>query len=95
VNPRRLIILLYCVLLVGGGIWAGAVLLDARAEYDQLRQVQAASEAKLAVAEARLREQERILERLRRDPAFVEKVIRKELGYAKPGEVIFRFDSGL
>ncbi len=94
-NPRRLIILLYCVLLVGGGIWAGAVLLDARAEYDQLRQVQAASEAKLAVAEARLREQERILERLRRDPAFVEKVIRKELGYAKPGEVIFRFDSGL
>lgn len=94
-NPRRLIILLYCVLLVGGGIWAGAVLLDARAEYDQLRQVQAASEAKLAAAEARLREQERILERLRKDPAFVEKVIRKELGYAKPGEVIFRFDSGL
>jgi cell division protein DivIC len=95
VTSRRLIILLYCVLLVGGGIWAGAVLLDARAEYDQLRQVQAASEAKLVAAEARLREQERILERLRKDPAFVEKVIRKELGYAKPGEVIFRFDSGL
>lgn len=94
-TSRRLIILLYCVLLIGGGIWAGAVLLDARAEYDQLRQVQAASEAKLAAAEARLREQERILERLRKDPAFVEKVIRKELGYAKPGEVIFRFDSGL
>jgi cell division protein DivIC len=95
VTSRRLIVLIYFVLLIGGGVWAGAMLLEARAEYEQLKQVQAASEAKLAAAEARLREQERILQRLRTDPAYVEKVIRKQLGYARPGEVIFRFDSGL
>ena len=93
-TSRRFIVLLYFVLLTGCGVWAGAMFLEARAEYDQLKQTQAASEARLAAAEARLREQEKILERLRSDPTFVEKVIRKHLGYAKPGEVIFRFDSG-
>ncbi len=94
-NSRRLIAALYFVLLTGVGIWVGGMFLEARAEYLQLKQTQAASQAKLAAKEAELREQERILERLRTDPAFVEKVIRKRLGYARPGEVIFRFDPGL
>jgi cell division protein FtsB len=68
---------------------------EARAEYRQLLQVQSTYRAKLAAKEAQLREQDRILERLRTDPAFVEKVIRQRLGYARPGEVIFRFDPGL
>lgn len=91
--PRRLIVLLYFVLLTGCGIWAGALLLEARAEYGQLKQIQAASEAKLAAAETRLREQEIILERLRTDPAFVEKTLRETLAYGKREEMIFRFDS--
>jgi cell division protein DivIC len=96
VNSNRLIALLYVVLLAGFGIGAGALLLEARAEYDKLKQDQAASLAKLAAARTRLQEQQRILERLRTDPVFVEKVIRGELGYARPGvgEVIFRFDPG-
>ena len=68
---HRLIVLLYLVLLTGCGIWAGALFIEARAEYGQLKQIQAASEAKLAAAEARFHEQERIVERLRSDPAFV------------------------
>lgn len=31
-------------------------------------------------------------ERLQHDPRFVERIAREELGYAKPGEVIFRFE---
>lgn len=95
-NSRRLIVLLYVVLLTGFGVGAGALLLEARAEYDKLKQDQAASAAKLAAARTRLQEQQRILERLRTDPGFVEKVIRTQLGYARPGagEVVFRFDSG-
>lgn len=92
---HRLIVLLYLVLLTGCGIWAGALFLEARAEYGQLRQIQATSEAKLAAAEARFREQEIILERLRTDPDFVARAIRLQLGYGKKGEMIFRFDSGL
>jgi cell division protein FtsB len=30
-------------------------------------------------------------ERLQEDPRFVEKIAREKLGYAKPGETIFRF----
>lgn len=30
-------------------------------------------------------------ERLREDPRYVEKIAREELGYAKPGETVFRF----
>ena len=91
---RRLIPLLYVVLLTAFGVGAGALLLESRAEYHKLKQDQAASAAKLAAARTRLQEQQRILERLHTDPIFVEKVVRKELGYARPGEVIFRFDSG-
>ena len=32
------------------------------------------------------------LKRLRTDHAYVEKVIRRKLGYAKPEEYIFRFE---
>ena len=47
----------------------------------------------LAEAQLKLREQEKILDRLRTDPAYVELVIRRQLGYAKPEEMIFRFES--
>lgn len=30
-------------------------------------------------------------ERLRSDPRFVERIAREELGYAKPGETVFKF----
>jgi cell division protein FtsB len=90
---RRYIVLLYFVLLTGFGTWAGAMLLEARAEYEQLKKVQAAAEAKLGAAELRLREQETILERLRTDPAFVSRAIRTQLGYAKKGEVVFSFEA--
>ena len=91
-TPRRLILLLYIVLLAGFGVWAGAMFLEARAEYQQLRQVQASGEARLAAAEARFKEQEVFLQRLRSDPKFVERVIRLQLGYGKHDEVIIRFD---
>jgi cell division protein FtsB len=90
-NPRPLITSLYVVLLSGLGLGAGALFLDTRAHYRQLKQTEAIGRQRLAEAEARLREQKKILERLRTDPDYVEKVIRKRLGYARPGEVIFLF----
>jgi predicted glycoside hydrolase/deacetylase ChbG (UPF0249 family) len=50
---------------------------------NQLKQSEAAGKRRLAEAQARLAEQERVLERLRTDPEFVEKVIRQRLGYAE------------
>ena len=92
VNSRRLITTLYVVLLSGLAVGAGILLLEARAQHRQLKQTEALNRMRLAEAEARLQEQNRILERLRTDRDFVEKVIRKRLSYARPGEVIFRFE---
>ncbi len=93
VDSPRVVISLYFVLLTGFGIWAGGQFLEARTEYQQHKQAQAAQEAKLAAARARLAEQDRILQRLKTDPGFVETVIRNRLKYARPGEVIFSFDA--
>ena len=95
VNSRHASAILYVVLLTVFGFGTGALFLDARAEYNALKQKQAASQRALAAAKNRLAEQERFLERLRSDPVLVEKVIRQRLGYGRPGEVIFRFDSEL
>lgn len=88
---NRVITSLYIVLFVGLGLTACFLFLDARSEYNRLRHTEAMNRQSLAEAQKRLAEQEKILERLRTDPAYVEKVIRKRLGYAKPDEFIFRF----
>lgn len=90
-NFRRLILSLFCVLFLGIGVASGMFFWEAREEYNRLKAIEAASARRFAEVEARLREQEKILDRLRNDPAFVERVIRRRLGYAKPDEFIFRF----
>ena len=90
-NARRILTTVYIVLLAAIGITAAQILIDARKEYLELKQTEAANEARLAEAQARLADQKKVLERLRNDPAFAEKVIRQRMGYARPGEVIFRF----
>jgi cell division protein FtsB len=92
VKLRRLIIALYVLLFAGLGIGAGVLCRDAWSEYDKLKQNESEAKRRLAEAETRLADQEKILRRLRTDPEFVEKVIRSRLGYAKPGEYIFRYE---
>lgn len=92
VSLRRVIFCFFCLLILGIGLASGVFFWEARAEYNRLKQIEASSQRRLAEAEARLREQEKILDRLRHDPAFVEKVIRRRLGYAKPDEFVFRFE---
>jgi len=91
-NLRRLIVGLYLLVFLAVGAASGLYFWEAHEEYDRLQQIEAAQHRRLAEAEARLQEQEKILERLRNDPVYVEKVIRRRLGYAKPDEFIFRFE---
>jgi cell division protein FtsB len=91
VNLNRVITSFYVVLFVGLGLAACFLFVEARSEYNRLRQTEVLNRRRLTEAQARLQEQEKILERLRTDPAYVEKVIRTRLGYAKPNEFIFRF----
>jgi cell division protein FtsB len=89
---RRVIVALYLLMFLGLCTASGVYFWQAREEYNRLRRIEADTRQRLAEAEARLAEQEKILERLRTDPVYVEKVIRRRLGYAKPEEFIFRFE---
>ena len=93
VNLRRFIVGLYFLLFVGLGLASAAFFWQTRAEYNRFRQIEADNQRHLAEAEAKLHEQERILERLRTDPKFVETIIRKQLGYGKPDEFFYRFEN--
>ncbi len=91
-NSRHVILTLYLVLILGLGSTGAYLFMDAHAEYHRLEEVRSANLRRLADAQARLAAQEKVLDRLRNDPAYVDKVIRRKLGFAKPDEFIFRFE---
>ena len=91
-NYRRLFSIVYLALFAAVIAFAGVTFLQLRKEHNQLLQTEEIARMQLAQRQETLRENQRILERLRTDPAFVEMVIRRRLGYAKPDEVIFRFE---
>jgi cell division protein FtsB len=93
VNLRPVIISFYLLLFLSLAAGAGVFFLQTRREYNQLILAEAESRRQLAAAQEKLHEQERVLDRLRNDPSFVEMSIRRRLGYAKPDEMIFRFES--
>lgn len=92
-NLRPVIISVCFLLFLSLAAGAGVFFLQTRREYNQLLLAEAESRRELVEAQLKLHEQERILERLRNDPSFVEMAIRRRLGYAKPDEMIFRFET--
>jgi cell division protein DivIC len=87
-----MILSLYVLLFAGLGVAGGYLFLDARHEYSRLVQVETLNRQRLTEAQEKLKDQERVLDRLRNDPAYVDQVIRQKQGFAKPDEEIFRFE---
>jgi cell division protein FtsB len=92
VTARRVMIWIYAGIFAGVALLSGMFFFQTYREYAQLRRVEADTRQQLARAEQRMKDQEQVLERLRNDPAFVKKIIRLQLRYAKPSELIFRFE---
>lgn len=99
VNMMRL--LLGCLLIgtLGGvGAIAASFVIAYQKSYREHQHIQmreAAHEVQLGDAREEIRVKERYLELLLKDPAFLERVVRKQLGYVRRGEVVFRFDDPL
>ena len=91
-HVRRMLIAGYWALFLTVGAVAAAFFLQAREEYLRLRRQEDAARTRLVAAQAQLAQQEQTLRRLRSDPAYVERVIRQRLGYARPDEAVFRFE---
>jgi len=92
VNWSKTINLVYAALFLAITVWAGLFFLQMHRELTALRAQEESNRKRLAAAEAKLREQQTYLERLRNDPELVERVIRRKLGYVKPQEFVFRFE---
>lgn len=90
-NWNKLITVVYVTLFAGVAVWSGLFFVELYRDLSVLRGEEAHNRRKLTEAQAKLAEQQRYLERLRSDPALVEEVIRKKLGYVRDGEFIFRF----
>jgi cell division protein DivIC len=89
---RRSVAAFYALLFVALTLFAGLFFLRTFGEYNALMDQETEGRRRVAELEQRLVEQQRVLERLRTDPIFVERVIRERLGYARPDEVVFRFE---
>ena len=60
-------------------------------QYHELRRKEAALQGEIHIEEENIKYWKDQQQRLKSDPRFVEKLAREELGYAKPGETVFRF----
>lgn len=80
--------ILVVLLLIGIAVRLFIPVLERRR---QLREEEAAIRADIQAEAEKLRLLKWKQEKLQEDPNFIEKTAREELGYAKPGEVIFRF----
>lgn len=89
---RRLVLTVYLLLFVVLAAGSLTFAWQTWQEYQRMEEVARITAERLRVAEERLAHQEEQLRRMREDPAYVEMVIRRRLGYAKPDELIFRFE---
>ncbi len=91
-NFRQLTLGLYAVLFTAVTVWAVGFFVQMQRDLTTLRMQESAGQRRLAEAEARLQQQEKYLDRLRHDPALVERLIRQKLGYVRDQEFVFRFE---
>lgn len=91
-NLSKIINGLFVLLFAGITLWAVTFFVQMHRELRTLQAQEAANQRRLAEAEAKLQAQEKYLDRLRHDPALVERLIRQKLAYAKADEFIFRFE---
>jgi cell division protein FtsB len=89
---NRLFLLVYAAVFLALSVFAGVFFYRTYGELLNLKKQEVENRRRLAETEIRLAEQRDVLERLERDPAFVERMIRDRLGYARPDEIVFRFD---
>jgi cell division protein FtsB len=78
------------VLTLGLAVYGGNQVL----RVTQLRRELEVMERDIVTLQARADELSRTVERLRNDPAYLEKLAREELGYVRPGETVLKFPAG-
>jgi len=89
---EKSVLLLFLGLFAAAGAVFTVLLGKTYREYANVKVREVEIEEIVSRKEAQLKEKEEMLYRLRHDQEFIERVIRQRLGYAKPGELVFRFE---
>jgi cell division protein DivIC len=88
----KLLVGVLIVLLAAVGVLTGYLLHNAQLEEEHFRKQEDDLRQQLADVTVKLQKNEEFLQRLQSDPDFADRLARLRLGYAKPDELIFRFD---
>jgi cell division protein FtsB len=87
--PRKVVVLVLSALTVAGlGVGANGVM-----RIVAMQREIALIEADLGKLGARTQELTAMVQKLRNDPLFIEKLAREDLGYVRPGEEVLKFPS--
>jgi len=89
VSPRLLGSGAVALLSLGLAVYGGNQVL----RVSHLRQQMETMERDIVTLRARAEELSRTVERLRHDPALIEKLAREEFGYVRPDETVLKFPS--
>jgi len=85
---RRLVAgALALIVAVGLAVFAGSGVLRVRAMHGEIRQL----ETELATLRAQTEKLTATIDKLRHDPAYIEKLAREDLGYVREGETVLKF----
>ena len=85
---RRLVAAALAVTVAGAlAVFAGGGVLRVRAMQQELRQL----ETELATLRAQTEKLTATIDKLRHDPAYIEKLAREDLGYVREGETVLKF----
>lgn len=91
----RFLSFFYLVALVGLGFLFFLYFSQNYREMDRLRNQEAALKQTIEAREAELARKQLYAQKLEEDPEFLERIIRQQLGYVRPGEFLFRFDEDI
>ena len=94
-NSKKVILLTVSILALGAGGYLVLQLQRAFAEYSHWQSREAVLEEELEDLRQEAKTLREFLERLRRDPAIQDAIARKELGYGKKDEVLYRMPQDL
>lgn len=85
---RRLVAAALALVVAAGlAIFAGGGVLRVRAMQGEIRQL----ETELATLRAQTEKLTATIDKLRHDPAYIEKLAREDLGYVREGETVLKF----
>jgi cell division protein FtsB len=91
-NWSKFVTGLFMLLFAGIALCAAVFFLQMHRELTTQRALEAANQHRLEEAQAKLAQQLKYLDQLQHDPALIESVIRKKLGYIRADEFVFRFE---